>query len=359
MKNKWGSIILGVLALVASVVCVYMLIFNVEDTKLIDKEKEIEKKEMLLYKIIYNDDYIPGSEYSISIFDDRFEVDVTNFCSALDCESTKEKTKIFEYSKENMDKLIEFVSNDLNLDTNEEHEIYLSELNNYERDVLECLTLNEYLFEVAVEKYKYTFSYGANDEEEYHFYFKEDDSILVKKLKIKDYDIVGIVSYEIEFSKKNMKKLFNYARELTKLNNGESFYKSGTLYKNEKNIYLSLIANDESYLSLKEVDLLYEITYNGVNCHTPYVRLYSDNTYEYFYTFTVGNKAPTPREDSYNYDIENIINSIDLYEKNDRGPFTIKKSNGKSYITYDTNVYLNEFLTTYNLNLQTCVIQEE
>lgn len=358
MKNKWGSIVLGVSALVASVVGVYILFFSVESPQVIENENE--KKEEVLYRFVYNDDYIPGSEYDISIYEDRFEVDRTRFCSALDCESSKDKTKVFKFSKDNMKKLIDFVSDDLVLEKGVKNEIYLSELNGYQNNVLESLVLDEYLFEVVVEKYKYTFSYGASDEEEYHFYFKEDDSILVKLLKINDeYDIVGIDTYSIEFNKNNMKKLFAFANDLKEKNNGESFHKSGSLYKNEKNIYLSLIKNDESYLNLDNVNLLYELSYNGINCYTPYLRLYSDNTYEYYYTFTVGNKAPTPIEGIYDYDIESIINSVDLYEENERGPFTIKKYDGKSYKTYDTNVYLSEFLTTHQINLQTCVIQED
>lgn len=46
---------------------------------------------------------------------------------------------------------------------------------------------------------------------------------------------------------------------------------------------------------------LYTITYNGLNCPTPSLILYDDNTYEYYHTFTTNGKPPTPKTGTLRY----------------------------------------------------------
>ena len=96
----------------------------------------------------------------------------------------------------------------------------------------------------------------------------------------------------------------------------------------------------------------YTISYNGINCPTPTLYLYSDNTYEYYYTFGTDNEKLIPKTGTFNYDITKIINNIDKYEENNFGPYSIKEENGKNYTTYNTNTELQELLTSLDITLE-------
>ncbi len=82
--------------------------------------------------------------------------------------------------------------------------------------------------------------------------------------------------------------------------------------------------NDESK------KLSYTISYNGINCLTPTLYLYNDNTYKYYYTFSTDNKKIVPKTGTYNYDITKIINSIEKYEENSFEPYLTKEENEKT-----------------------------
>lgn len=107
-----------------------------------------------------------------------------------------------------------------------------------------------------------------------------------------------------------------------------------------------------------EAKLSYTISYNGINCPTPTLYLYSDNTYEYYYTFGTDNEKLIPKTGTYNYDIKKIINNIDKYEENSFGPYSIKEENGKNYTTYNTNAELQELLSSLDITLEKCLEQQ-
>lgn len=107
----------------------------------------------------------------------------------------------------------------------------------------------------------------------------------------------------------------------------------------------------------KNKELKYELYYNGLNCSTSYIKLYSDNTFEYFGYYGEDEEGPQPENGTYNYDINTIIDNIDKYEETPAGPYIIKTPNGNSYTTYNSNVELMKFLNTHNLVLEKCLEQ--
>ncbi len=348
MKNKTVLIILIVILSLIVVGLFWVIIYN----------KIIQEKN-IIYKLTYYDNGVPGSKSEINIYNDTVEIIKTNFCSAVDCDESEPKKEEYNYSKENMDKLKKFIdSNFLTTNTNN-IEINESELDKYQKKVIQGLLLGEYFFETNVEEYKYKLEYEKSDSLTYDIYFKDDKSILVKKLKMKDYDIVKIDTYSINFSEKNLDILNNYIEKEVKDINSNFIHKS-SLIKYEINIINSIIENKESYLKdiQNEPKLMYTITYDGIDCMTPSLYLYSDNTYEYYYTFSTNNKKIIPKTGIYNYDITKIINSVDKYEENPIGPYYIKDSNDNSYITYNTNIELQEFLKSLNITLEKCLEQQ-
>ena len=146
----------------------------------------------VFYNITYYDDSIPGAKYEISIQDNGVEIITTHFCSAVNC-NPKTETETFNYSKENLEKLKTFINNNFSQNYIELNE---NELTERQKEVIQGLLLGEYFFETSVEDYKYKIEYSKNDNLSYDIYFKNDNSILVKKLKINsDYDIVDVNTY--------------------------------------------------------------------------------------------------------------------------------------------------------------------
>ena len=248
MKNKIKYIV--PIFLIISI----LTIIGINQTK-----KSPIKQDKAIYQIKFYDEGIPGSNYDISIYNDRIELDAIHYCSAADCEPTEKPTEIKKYKTENIEKLKEFFKNNLKMQEYEMKEVRLPELTEYEQDVLTSLYLNEFIFEICVETYQYKFSYTKNNNTEYNFYFKEDKTIIAKTVHTDNLDeITKIDTHQINFNQENTQKLFNYAKIITEENHGYSYHKSGPLYKDEKNIYLSLTENDETYLNESEVNLLYE-----------------------------------------------------------------------------------------------------
>lgn len=309
----------------------------------------------ILYEIIYYDESIPGSKYDISVQkNNKIEITTTHFCSAIDCEPTTEK-EIFNYSKDNLKKLKIFINNNF---SNNYVEVHESKLTDRQKEVIHALLQGEYFFEKNVEEYKYKIEYSKNDSLSYDIYFKNDNSILVKKLKINsDYDIVSVDTYALNFSQKNKAKLNDYIEKEVKKENKNVIYKYSTLQKDEINIFNSIVKNNESYLNNieNEVKLAYTISYSGMNCPTPTLYLYNDNTYKYYYTFSTDNEKLISKTGTYNYDIKKIINNIDKYEENNFGTYSIKEENGKNYTTYNTNTELQELLTSLGITLEKCL----
>lgn len=310
-----------------------------------------------LYKITYYDDIIPGSKYDISIFDNnKIEIVKTSYCSTLDCDS-KTTTENFKYSKSNFEKLKTFIDNNI---SKEQIELHPNELNDKQKEVIQGLLLGENFFEISVEEYKYKIQYSESDNLSYYIYIKNDDSIIVKKIKINDnYDITNVNTYSLNFSQKNKAILTDYAlKELKKdKDKDNTIYRNSLLRKDEINIFNSITKNDESYLNNAEnVKLSYTISYEGIDCDTPKLYLYSDNSFEYDTIAINERNDQILKSGIYNYDIKKIIDNIDKYKDDNHEPYSIIDENGNKYFTYSTNVELEELLSSLNVTLEKCLV---
>lgn len=308
------------------------------------------------YKITYYDEATPGSKYDISIKNNTVEITETHFCNSINCKSTTEN-ETFNYSNDNIKKLEKFIKNNF---SKRRIEIYQHDLTEKELETIEGILIGEYYFEINVEDYKYKIEYSKNDSLTYEIYFKDDNTILVKRLEINNYAIKKVDTYKLDFKKENISILNNYIIEEVKKENRNTIIKSSTLLKDEINIFNSIVENNEEYLNNNENEpkLSYTIEYEGIECDTPTLYLYSDNTYEYHDKFSINNKKITPKIGNYDYDITKIINNIDKYEKNDFESYIIKDKDGKSYITSTTNIELNELLTSLDVKLDKCLERE-
>lgn len=345
-NNKKLYLIIGIIIILFSIATI-IIINSIES-----KEEKIEP-----YTMTYHINAIPGSKKEIKVFENKIEVSTTQYCSSPDCKP-ETTTETLNYSKNNIKKFNEFVKKNFK---DEKIDVSESDLTTYQNEVMQGLLLSEKLFELNIEEYKYKIEYYKNNHSSYTIYYKNDYSILVKKSSInEDYDITNIETYKLNFKKENIDILFNYVQDEIKFENEETniILKYSTLLKYENNIFKSITENNESYLK-NEAKLLYSINYNGIDCPTPTLYLYEDNTYEYFYTMSTDDEKLIPKTGSYNYDISKLISNINNYEDNDIGPYYIKAYNGESYTTYNTNKELQDLLKELNIQLEKCLEQQK
>lgn len=355
MKNKKILIILIVSVCLIGGFIIYNQ--NNKSTKDIKSENEVDNNK-IHYTIIYNEN--SKSQQKINIYNGKVEVIKSKNCTTKDCAESNEELETFNYSKENMNKLKKFIEYNFSIDKDYNIELNSTELTERQKEVIQGLLLGENNLEIDIEEYKYKMEYSMNNSISYVVYFKNDNSILVKKLNIKDYDIEKIDTYSLNFSQESLNILNEYIEKEVKEQKRNIIYKYATLKKDEIKIMSSIVENQEAYLEniQSEPKLKYTITYHGLNCQTPILYLYNDNTYEYYYTFSTNNEKLNPKTGTYNYDITKIINNIDKYKEDPTGPYSIKENNGKSYSTYITNIELQEFLKSINVSLSKCLIQQ-
>ena len=340
------------------VVCIIMFIvscvigFQVARIKKNTKEEK-PRVEKISYQLTYYDDSIPGSKYEIKIEGNKLEIKETHFCSTIDCEPTEENNE-FTYSEENIHKLQNFLKSleKSNMDFNNINE---SMLNDYQKNVFFGIVTSEEFFELYVEEYQYKMEFSKSMTSGYDVYFKEDGSIVVKEYSSNDdFDIEKINTYTLHFSQEHMDLLNNYAKEQAEKTGENVLVKGPGMYKSEANIIKSIIENNESYLDEESPKILYIISYHGINCLTPSLVLYDDNTYEFYDTFTINNEPVVPKTGTYNYDLTKLIQNIEKYPQDPLGPYSIQGKD-TSYTTYSSNVELKELLNSINVSLTGCL----
>ena len=127
----------------------------------------------------------------------------------------------------------------------------------YQKDVIYSLEGGESNFEINVEEYKYKIEYHENDNLDYFIYFKNDNSILVKKVLNNK-----ITTYKVNFSEENMNRLNNYIEKMIepepdfpiiwryskKCNISDELFKRYGVSEEETYIINSIIENNESIL---------------------------------------------------------------------------------------------------------------
>lgn len=243
----------------------FLIILTIVGVIYFTKMKVINDEKNIIYEIYFSDGGIPGTSQDIKIYKDKVKVDITHACSAVDCKSTKEE-KTQNFSKENIDKLKNFIETNFSEKLNGNKVVIkdgarsngVEQLNLYQEGVISSLEGGESNFEIYVEKYKYKIEYHENDNLDYFIYFKDDNSILVKKV-LND----KITTYKVNFSEENMNRLNNYIEKMIEPepdfpiiwryskkyeNSDDWFWKRYGVSEEEMYIINSIIENNESIL---------------------------------------------------------------------------------------------------------------
>lgn len=236
----------------------FLIILTIVGVIYFTKIKAINDEKNIIYEISFFDDGEPGTNRDIKIYKDKVKINITHACSAVNCKSKTEK-RTQKFSKESIDKLKKFIETNFSTKLNGNKVVIYGtkQLNLYQKDVIYSLEGGESNFEIYVEKYKYKIEYHENDNLDYFIYFKDDNSILVKKVLNNK-----ITTYKVNFSVKNMNRLNNYIEKMIepepdfpilwrysrKCNISDELFKRYGVSEEEMYIINSIIENNESIL---------------------------------------------------------------------------------------------------------------
>lgn len=344
--KKNNVIIVGIVFLLLVIgIFTYIKITNEnEDNKPSNEEKQEELLYPEEYSFIYYNDDEPSIKAEIKTNKSEVNFNYTYSCDEKDCEpTTGEKT--VKFSNNNMNKLKSYLKNSSFY--KEGTEIHSKNLSEKDRKVMNSISINEYYFEVEVEDYKYKHEYYYSLDTTLDLYLKEDDSVLVKKLNFKNNEIYKIDTYKLNF------KDLTIIKEFIK-NNSDIVYK----HADQEKMVQSIINNDEKYLEgiNKDATIKYIIRYNGVNCPTPVLMIFSDNNFDYYSSFSTDNRKNTPMSGINTFDIESFI-SRSSNKANDKA--YIISANDKQYYMKENDQEFNNFLSSINVKLNVCLENQE
>ena len=236
----------------------FLIILTIVGVIYFNKMKVINDEKNIIYEISFFDGGEPGTNRDIKIYKDKVKINITHGCSYVDCKSKTEK-RTQKFSKESIDKLKKFVETNFSTKLNGNKVVIYGtkQLNLYQKDVIYSLEGGESNFEINVEEYKYKIEYHENDNLDYFIYFKDDNSILVKKVLNNK-----ITTYKVNFSEENMNRLNNYIEKMIepepdfpilwrysrKCNISDELFKRYGVSEEEMYIINSIIENNESIL---------------------------------------------------------------------------------------------------------------
>lgn len=261
-----------------------------------------------------------------------------------------------EYSEDNVHRFISLIEDNFEVNNN----LLEVESTNLDNDIflLFASIINkdpEANFNVESEKYDNVL-YLDN---RYVIYLKDNNQVRVKKIKMdKDNSKVSeiISTFDLNFSQENNQRVVDYLMRL--FASDKKIFKS-TIYKNEQNYINSIIYNDESYLNNADVNLKYIIKYVGLDCPSPTLYLYDDNTFEYYYTFALNDELLEPITGYYNPSVEDIMTEDTITYGGNYNSYVISDVQNDMMYAFDiTSEMLSSFLTELNTPLDICLVQQ-
>ena len=224
--------------------------------------------------------------------------------------------------------------------------------------------------------YKYIILYNDNliPGNNYEIYINNDYSIKVAKQPgcstiecMEGTYYPEVETYELNYNEYNKELLKNFLEDIFKEEKTNKIdFRERNINEYQENVIMSILVNDEKtfsqiiekteQVSVDETDkeLLFKIySSSRVNCLTGELRVFSNNTYEFVTGFT--DNGEVIETGNFIYDVNQILNNLNSGESNSIEPFTLITSDGITYDIYDSNKYLQEFVSEIGVYLDKCV----
>lgn len=162
-------------------------------------------------------------------------------------------------------------------------------------------------------------------------------------------------------TKQRLNSLIINIMEKEDINNTENY----TPYVVKHNEEEKLIYNEDTIKEIKgllnEIDndgkkLLFTVTSNNLKCPSPTLYVYSDNTYEYYNTYSPKGEKVKPKKGEYTFSTDLILKNIGEFE--DQGiKYIIEDSNNEKH-GFNNYQYLEDFLNEIDIKIDTCIVSE-
>lgn len=329
------------------------------------------------YNIIYENGF---SNYNIYKTGDEIEVYIEEqvICTVDPCPKIKTINKI-EFSDKNMKIVNEFIDSFFTDQEDNTIQIYKENLSDEQLNILESIIRKD---ESLLKKdntnltgeytiitdmrwktmqndggshtsiyYKINLNYGRviKIEEDFHANLggtpTTDESVIYTK-KLDD-ELTSETKTLIEdlISKEDIKTPDNYnCFTIESENTKKDIYNVDTIKK--INELLTKIDN-------VDVELVFSLQSQMLKCPSPTLYVYSDGTYEYFYTYSYNDKKIVPKTGTYDYDTDLILKDITNYEVDNRSSYALTDSDNKLHVLADYKP-LDDFLDSIGINIHTC-----
>lgn len=224
--------------------------------------------------------------------------------------------------------------------------------------------------------YKYIILYSDNliPGNNYEIYINNDYSIKVVKQPgcstiecMEGTYYPEVETHELNYNETNKELLKNFLEDIFKEEKMNKIdFRERDISEYQENVIMSILVNDENIfsqniekieqVSVDETDkeLLFKIySSSRVNCLTGELRVFADNTYEFVTGFTENGEVI--ETGNFIYDVNQILNNLNSGEPSPFEPFTLITNDGVTYDIYDSNKYLQEFVSEIGVYLDKCV----
>ena len=333
MENK-KNIFVIISIIIVMIIIGILLVYTVKQNS----------KDDYLYLIDYFDDYIPGYNYDIYIYEDnKIIIKSQAGCSTVEClEGTytpEIKTEKKTLKEENMKFLNEFLKDFMK--NKKTRQISASELNIYEKYIIDGIIHDEESFDAAIqisqnEGYSNVMKYyGLYDYRIYNF----DGIIKVDKHDILcEEEVCEVIdSHIIHFDTKLESQIKDFIIRMFKgSNSNEIDLNELTLSRSDEDLVTALITNDETYMT-------YEMIMQDVscNCIPNSVYFYEDGTY-----ITRGINYSVVEKGTYQSDLNLFMSNLKegMADNEHWINYKVYLKDGKEYTINQTNDAVKEFL---------------
>lgn len=379
-KIKTGQFKYKNLLIIVISFIIIIILFNVLSS-LLNKNYTGFRKNKYDYAITYQDGV---NIYNIYKTGNKIEVyaDEQVICIKAPCPTVKSNRKI-NFSDDNMVIVNDFIDSFFGYHEYKTIQIYRENLNEKQNNILDSIIYNDESllnkenaeifgkYTIITDMRWITMQNDGGSHNSIYYEIDLDNKTIIKIEEAYHANLGGTPTTEksIFYTKKMDDSLINETKKLIEeiINkediNSSNNYHSFTIESSniKKDIYnFDTIKNINKLLTKFDdynKELVFSLESRMLKCPSPTLYVYNDGTYEYYYTHSSNNKELIPKKGTYNYDTNLILNNIANYEVDTTSSYALTDNGNKLHILADYKP-LEDFLTSIDINIHTCTVEQ-